>query len=254
MDRDGVFLQDSHFPRLNHLQSHHLSLSLCIYALQVLFHIYFVPTSLALLPFYLIASLIPRLRKDIRWSFLQNLSILYVRRVIRVYCRLRVQPIQPRENGWRESNSILGTMLEFINLSGPGGRVIHPKEALRAAEQAAGNRTDRVWIDPPPLDAFRGILTINTQGPGKGFVHSKTYQGPPLVAPGMAKVRTRCFWFMHRDNLSPPHPSQKKKQDRPVILYFHGGAGVTFGAGDLFMGQTLARNLAHTSGIDVFCE
>ncbi|CAO1613077.1 unnamed protein product [Parajaminaea phylloscopi] len=219
----------------------------------LLFHVYFVPTSVAILPFYLLLSLFPRLRKDARWSFIQNLSVLYVRRVIRIYCRFRVQPIQPRENGWRESNSVIGTALEFANLSGPGGRVVHPKEAIRAAEQAAGGkRSDRVWIDPPPLDAFRGILTINTQGPGKGYVHSKTYQGPPLVEPGMAKLRTRCFWFMHRDGLSPPNPAEKRRRDRPVILYFHGGAGVTFGAGDLFMGQTFARNLAHTTGIDVF--
>ena len=29
---------------------------------------------------------------------------------------------------------------------------------------------------------------------------------------------------------------------------------MTFAAGDIFMGQTLARNLASTTGIDVFCE
>lgn len=129
---------------------------------------------------------------------------------------------------------------------------MHPKEAIQAAEQAAGKRTDRVWIDPPPLEAFRGILTINTAGPGKGFAHCKTYAGPPLVEPGFAKVRTRCFWFMHKDGLRPPHRGEKKKRDRPVFLYFHGGAGVTFGAGDPFMGQCLAVNLAHTTGIDVF--
>lgn len=221
---------------------------------QLLFYAYFVPTSLALLPLSLVRSLIPFLRLDPRFSFLQNLSVMYVRRVIRNYCRFKVQPIQPREHGWRESNTALGTFLAIANMSGPGGRVIHPKETVQAAlHEVGGKRLDRVWIDPPPLDAFRGLLTIQTGKPGTGFAHGKTYKGPPLVDPGFAKVRTRCFWFMHKDNISPPKPSEKRSRDRPVILYFHGGASVTFSAGDLFMGECLARNLAHTSGIDVFC-
>lgn len=178
-----------------------------------------------------------------------------MRRVIRLYCRFQMQPLQPREHGWRESNSALGTFLAMINMSGPGGKVIHPKEALHAAQHIAGaHRSDRVWLDPPPLDAFRGILSIRTGKPGEGIAHGPSYNGPPLVDPGFAKVRTRAFWFMHKDHVSPPHPSDRKIRDRPVILYFHGGAGVTFSAGDLFMGETLAGNLARTSGIDVFCE
>lgn len=180
---------------------------------------------------------------------------MYVKRIIRLYCRFKVQPVQPREHGIRESNTALGTLLSIANLSGPGGRVIHPKETIKAAlHEAGGGRLDRVWIAPPPLEAFRGILTVQTGKPGTGFAHGKTYKGPPLVSPSLAKVRTRCFWFMHRDSLAPPKANEKKSRDRPVILYFHGGASVTFSAGDLFMGECLTRNLAHTSGIDVFCE
>lgn len=80
-------------------------------------------------------------------------------------------------------------MLELVNLFGPGGRVIHRKEALQASEQATDKRSDRVWIHSPPLEAFRDILTVNTEGHGKGYVHRKTYQDPPLVDQGMAKAK-----------------------------------------------------------------
>ncbi|PWN18754.1 alpha/beta-hydrolase [Microstroma glucosiphilum] len=222
---------------------------------MLLFYIYFVPSATLLTPLYILRSLLPLTRLDPRWSFIQNLGVMHVRRVVRLFTRFGVQPIQPRENGWRESSTILGTFLGLLNLSGPGGRVVHPEMALRAAEHAAGQRADRVWIPPPPLDAFRGLLTIRTGKAGEGTAHGPTYNGPPLIDPAFAKVRTRCFWFMHKDGISPPVPSQKgrtRNSDRPVILYFHGGASVTFSAGDLFMGETLAKNLAHTTGIDVF--
>lgn len=224
---------------------------------QLFFYIYFVPSATILTPLYILRSILPLTRLDPRWSFIQNLGVMHVRRVVRLFTRFGVQPVQPREHGWRESSTIIGTMLGLLNLSGPGGRVVHPEMALRAAEHAAGQRADRVWIPPPPLDAFRGLLTIRTGKAGEGTAHGPTYNGPPLVDPGFAKVRTRCFWFMHKDGVSPPTPSQKGKtrtSDRPVFLYFHGGASVTFSAGDLFMGETLAKNLAHTTGIDVFCE
>lgn len=226
---------------------------------MLLFHLYYVPTSLLFLPINIIRSLIPLLRLDPRWSFGQNLAILYVRRVIRMFIRFKMQPIQPRENGWRESSSFIGTLLAISNMSGPGGKVIHPRKMIHAAEKDTDSgRLDRVWIRPPPLNAFRGLLTIRTSERGQKVENGETYRGPALVDPGMAKLRTKCYWFMHRDQLSPPGPggqgSSAPTADRPVILYFHGGAGVTFSAGDLFMGETLAANLAKTSGIDVFCE
>lgn len=40
----------------------------------------------------------------------------------------------------------------------------------------------------------------------------------------------------------------------PLSNLLDGGAGVTFSAGDMFMGQCLARNLARDTKTDVFCE
>ncbi|EPQ31446.1 uncharacterized protein PFL1_00781 [Pseudozyma flocculosa PF-1] len=229
----------------------------------LVFHLYFVPTSLLAIPLIALRCIVPALRPNPRWSFLTALSILNVRRAMRSMIRFGFQPIQPREGGWRDTRGSIAALLNVLNYSGPGGSVTHPKLAADAAKKVARG-VDKVWFDPPPLDALTDVLSVRTQGAGRGLaVQSTHYAGPPLLDPAFAKTRSRAFWFMHRPGVLPPSAQAASKsatttttktppRERPVILYFHGGAGVTFSAADLFMGQCLASNLAKSSGADVF--
>ncbi|PWN97770.1 alpha/beta-hydrolase [Tilletiopsis washingtonensis] len=219
---------------------------------MVIFHIYFLPLTVGVaLPALILKNLLPFMRTHPQWSFLQALSVSVVRWAMHNFIALRLQPIAPREGGWRESPNFLAALLVTLNLSGPGGfaAVRRPQKVVKAAKKQTHGH-DRVWMDAPPLEYFRGLLTIHS-GSSSAMVRSPTYTGPPLVDPSWAKARTRAFWFMRKAGEAPPELDGSKR-DRPVILYFHGGAGVTFAAGDIFMGQTLARNLASTTGIDVF--
>jgi len=169
-----------------------------------------------------------------------------------------MQPIQPREGGLRERPGAIGTILAILNNTGPGGRVAHPLMAAQAAKKighkqdAKHLRNDRIWFDAPPLEYYRGILSLKTSEVAQPVQDCETYNGPAMVDVSWAKSRTRAFWFMPHGEKQHPPAAVKGGQKEPVILYFHGGAAVTFSAGDMFMGITLASNLAKTTGIPVF--
>ncbi|CEH17720.1 hypothetical protein CBOM_04114 [Ceraceosorus bombacis] len=221
---------------------------------MILFHLWFLPSSAILIPLLIAKNALPWLRTHRGWSFRLALGIEATRWAMRNFIFFRLQPIAPRQGGLRERPGLLGALLQSLNASGPGGRVVLPKQLAKTSLQAAkkqNRRRDRIWFDAPQLEYFRGILAIQPGKEGTGAVRTAGYRGPALVEPKWAKAKTRGFWFMRKDGEAPPEVDEKKSE-RPVILYFHGGAGVTFGAGDIFMGMTLAQNLARTSGIDVF--
>jgi acetyl esterase/lipase len=181
------------------------------------------------------------------------------RLAIRFMVLFKMQPIQPREGGIREKPGFVGTSLALLNELGPGGRVAHPLMAAEAVSKKAHKqdtkhtRHDRVWFDPPPLEYYRGILTLKTTETGlEKVTDCDTYKGPAMIDMKWAKVRTRAFWFMPDGTKQHLPEKVKGAQKGPVILYFHGGAGVTFSAADIFMGVTLAGNLARSSKIPVF--
>ncbi len=78
------------------------------------------------------------------------------------------------------------------------------------------------------------------------------YTGPPLLDAKWLKWNVRALWFTHKPRVVPSQLGAKTRPTRPVVCYFHGGAGVTFNAGDLHMGQNLAKTFARTAGIDIF--
>lgn len=188
---------------------------------SLLFHGYFVPTTLILLPFVILRGMIPygpgRYKK---WTMLETVGVILTRRAIRNMCRFRMQPIPPRENGWREGDNVVGSFLSLLNNSGPGGLVaMAPAEVSQVEEYVRHGRRDRDWFDPPPLDAYRGILTIKAQR-GDTVTDSNHYQGPALVEPKWAKTRIRGLWFMSKENFHAPKPGHAGSQSRPVMLYF----------------------------------
>jgi hypothetical protein len=186
----------------------------------VIFHIYFLPLTVGVvLPALILKNLLPFMRTHPQWSFLQALSVSVVRWAMHNFIALRLQPIAPREGGWRESPNFLAALLVTLNLSGPGGfaAVRRPQKVVKAAKKQTHGH-DRVWMDAPPLEYFRGLLTIHS-GSSSAMVRSPTYTGPPLVDPSWAKARTRAFWFMRKAGEAPPELDGSKR-DRPVILYF----------------------------------
>jgi len=193
---------------------------------HLLFHIYFTPSTLALLPLYILRSLIPFLKKHPQWSFTTSMGILLVRHSMRNFIRFGLQPLAPRENGWREAPGIIGAFLALLNFSGPGGYIRHPEKALKAAlKVSGGKRLDRVWIDPAPLEAYRGILSIQASSKKSippTRVKTNDYNGPALIEAAWAKTRIRCFWFMHTAGATPPESTTSPGHAAPsrnVILY-----------------------------------
>ncbi|WFC97625.1 hypothetical protein MYAM1_000343 [Malassezia yamatoensis] len=217
----------------------------------ILFHLYFVPTTIILFPYYILLACLPILGKKYHnWTVVEAVGVFITQRAMRNLIRFRMQPLPPREKGWREMDNALGGLLSLLNLSGPGGLVSSIRPVVsQVAQYTREGRRDSDWFDPPPLDYLKGILTIKV---GNNQVRdSKDYQGPALVEPKWAKTRVKGFWFMHNHTHSPiPGPSGSQK--RSVLLYFHGGAGVTFAAGDIFMGQTLCKSISSQVQVDIF--
>lgn len=217
------------------------------------FHLYFFPTSFIAIPLFLLRSLIPAFRLNRKWSLVSATYIMVVRRVMRNLIRFHVQPIAARKGGLRDRNSLLGAIVSAANLSGPGGSVIHAKEKVKALKlDAQTGRIDKVWVPPASPEYLDGILAVKTSANDRRKIVTDEYEGPPLLDAKWAKWHVRAFWFTHKPHTIPPQPRATTKPDRSVLLYFHGGAGVTFNAGDLHMGQNLAKNLARDAGIDVF--
>ncbi|PWY96885.1 hypothetical protein BCV70DRAFT_144465, partial [Testicularia cyperi] len=219
----------------------------------LLFQLYFFPTSFIAIPLFMLRSLIPAFRLNRNWSFLTSTYILVVRRVMRNLIRFHVQPIVPRKGGFRDRNTLLAAILSAANLSGPGGAVIHAKDDIKALKlDAQTGRVDKVWVPPARPEHLDGILAVKTSPNDRRKITTDYYTGPPLLDAKWAKWHVRAFWFTCKPHQLPPQPSARSKPSRPVILYFHGGAGVTFNAGDLQMGQNLGKNLARVTGVDVF--
>lgn len=205
-----------------------------------------------------IRAAIPFLRPHRRMSFVAALGTLMVRYSIRMMVLTSFQPLPPREHGWREQPGLIGASLATLNMSGPGSRVAHPLLTLKAAtkqahKQSGKRRNDRVWFDAPQLPYYRGILTLkHGKGEPQKVQGCSTYNGPAMVDISWTKSRTRGFWFLPNGEKQHPPAREPGGQKEPVVLYFHGGAGVTFSAGDLFMGEILASNLAKSSKLPVF--
>jgi len=229
---------------------------------SLLFHGYFVPTTLLYLPYVFIRCLLRHgYGRHPNWTIIEAIGVLLTKRTIKLMSFFKMQPIPPRENGWREANNWVGMILSLLNNSGPGGIVaMPPAEISQVKDYVKKGRVDRDWFDPPSIDGFCGILSIKS-GYKSNAYGSSLYQGPALVDPSWAKTRIRGLWFMHDGTLHAPRPSTFGGQERDVMLYFRtwemltiidGGAGVTFSAGDPFMGQTLCRTLSSRLKLDIF--
>ncbi|CAD6891584.1 unnamed protein product [Tilletia controversa] len=222
-------------------------------ARMLAFVTYYVPTTILLLPLWVLRAAVPFLRQHPQWSFARSISVLFSKRSLKNMTRFRMQPVAAREGGLRDRAGFLGTFLEMANFSGPGGFVKPPANSPEAARKASkGERHDVSWFDPPPLETLTGILSVRWGRPGQGHVSSDTYHGAPLVDASWAKTRTRAIWFMANADTYPRQPDSPDAPTRPVCLYFHGGAGVTLSAGDMFVGDSLSKNFSKGVGIDMF--
>ncbi|SJX64334.1 uncharacterized protein SRS1_14982 [Sporisorium reilianum f. sp. reilianum] len=219
----------------------------------LLFQVYFLPTSFVAIPLYMLRCLLPRFRLNRNWSYISAVYIMVVRRVMRNLIRFGVQPIAPRKGGLRDRNTLVATVVACLNLSGPGGSVVLAKENIKALKlNATHGRPDKVWISPAGPEYLDGILAVKTGPNDRRKIVTDAYTGPPLLEAKWLKWSVRALWFTHKPHVVPLQPRAATKPNRPVICYFHGGAGVTFNAGDLHMGQNLAKTFARTAGIDVF--
>ncbi len=219
----------------------------------LIFQLYFLPTSFITIPWYLLKNIIPRFRLNPNWGYASAVYILVVRRVMRNLIRFGVQPIAPRKGGLRDRNTLLATVVGCLNLSGPGGSVVLAKDAVKALKlDAKHGRADKVWIPPASAEYLDGILAVKTGPSDRRQIVTDAYSGPALLEAKWLKWSIRALWFTHKAHIVPPQPRASTKPTRPVICYFHGGAGVTFNAGDLHMGQNLAKTFARNAGIDVF--
>ncbi|KAJ9474252.1 Abhydrolase_3 domain-containing protein [Pseudozyma hubeiensis] len=219
----------------------------------LLFQLYFLPTSFIAIPLYMLRCIVPRFRLNRNWSFISAVYIMVVRRVMRNLIRFGVQPIVPRKGGLRDRNTLIATVASCLNLSGPGGSVVLAKDNIKALKlNATHGRPDKVWIPPAGPEYLDGILAVKAGPNDRRKIVTDAYTGPPLLDAKWLKWSVRALWFTHKPHVVPSQPRSKNKPTRPVICYFHGGAGVTFNAGDLHMGQNLAKTFARNAGIDVF--
>ena len=206
-------------------------------AKALLFYGYFITSLFILFPVFLIRASLPGLGRWKYWKFHQALFVFFTRHAIRSFMLFRFQPLIPRENGLRERGGPLGNLLELLNLSGPGGHV---------SGKGLFARPDIEWFPPPPIEVFQGFFSIRI--PEGTRVESPYYAGPALVDPEWTNVRTRGLWFMHNKGPVPKKGPLGSQKD-PIILFVHGGSGVTFAAGDPFLGHTLTKTLVSTTGI-----
>ncbi|KAK0549288.1 hypothetical protein OC861_004486 [Tilletia horrida] len=217
------------------------------------FHAFYVPTTLLLIPLWLVRALVPFLRQHSRWPVSRSLGVTFSKRSLKNFTRFGIQPVAPREGGLRDQPGLLALFLNMANFSGPGGSVQPPPGSIEAARRAKQNlRHDVVWFDPPPIETLTGILSVRWGRPGQGHVSSDSYHGAPLVDAAWTKARIRALWFMAQPNTYPPQPDSPQPPNKRVLLYFHGGAGVTMSAGDPFMGDALAKHLSRAVDIDLF--
>ena len=216
----------------------------------ILQHTFTSGVAVALAPFVIIKNIFPFLRAHPLWSFKTGTMVELTR--IFIYCMgvIRFCPVPNKENGWRET-SIFAPILQLLTFSSAGGAIIADKKTQQRLKIKA-KRLDRVWFNPPPVDMLRGIISVRVPNKEDQVVRSPRYHGRPLIAPEWAKSRCKAYWYMRSAGVIPPQPSDTEARRRPVLLYIHGGAGVSFQAGDMFMGDCLAKNLARTAGIDVF--
>ena len=213
-------------------------------------HTFTTGVTLAFAPLVIFKNLFPFLRTHPLWSF-QSATMVELTRIL-IYCMtaIRFSPLASKENGWRET-SLFAPGLQLLSFSSLGSSIFADKKIQQRLKIQA-KRLDRVWFNPPPPDMLRGILSVRVPNKETQLVHSPLYHGLPLIAPEWAKARCKGYWYMRSTGLIPPLPSDTEPRTRPVLLYIHGGAGVSFHAGDIFMGDCLAKNLARTAGIDVF--
>jgi len=188
---------------------------------SLVFHAYFVPTTLLYLPFVFIRCLRRNgYGRHPRWTIIEAIGVILTKRTLKLMSFFKMQPIPPRENGWREANNWVGMILSLLNNSGPGGMVaMPPAEISQVGEYVKKGRIDRDWFDPPSPDWFTGILSIKTGNKSMAY-GSSLYQGPALVDPSWAKTRIRGLWFMHDGKLHAPQPGEFGTQQREVMLYF----------------------------------
>lgn len=185
------------------------------------------------LPIAILRAAIPYLRPHRRMTFVSSLAVIMVRLSIRLMILTRFQPLAPREKGWREQPGFIGAMLASLNMSGPGARVAHPLLAVQAAKKVAhsqknNQRNDRVWFDAPPLQYYRGVLSLKVDSTREGgsivaprrVTDSALYEGPAMVDVSWAKSRTRGFWFLPNGSKQHPPKVSSEAQKEPVVLYF----------------------------------
>ncbi len=212
-------------------------------------HAVTTPIILAAAPLIILKNIFPFLRKHPLWSFKSAVFNELIRLCIICMGLIRFAPIPNKENGWRET-SILAPLLQVLSYSSAGSTVMADSKTLTKLKVKA-KRLDRVWFDPPPVEYLQGILSVRVPGKEHRLVSSPLYKGRAILPPHWAKARCRAFWYMRKAGLMPPLPSDPQPRTRPVMLYIHGGAGVSFAAGDIFMGETLVKNMARTAEIDI---
>ncbi|KDN53605.1 alpha/beta-hydrolase [Tilletiaria anomala UBC 951] len=215
----------------------------------ILQHAFTTPVVLTTAPFIILKNIFPFLRRHPLWSFKVGVFTELVRIAIICMGLIRFSPIPNKENGWRET-SRLAPLLQAISFSSAGVSIMADNKTQQRLKIKA-KRLDRVWFNPPPPEMLRGILSVNVPNKVDQVVSSPRYVGRPLIQPYWAKARCRAFWYMRSPGIMPPNPGDNEKRKRPVLLYIHGGAGVSFAAGDMFMGDTLAKNLARTANVDI---
>lgn len=218
-----------------------------------------VPAVVISTPFVVLRNILPFLRKHPAWSFKTAVSTTLVRIVITCMGVIRFCPPPRAEDGWMQGNSAAGSLvtilMEALTWGSFGSSIWADSKNVPHLRHIHGKRLDRVWVSPPPVNWLRGILTVRdpSQPLYQQICSSPLYRGRPMIEPGFAKRKVKCFWYLSTGSRVPPHPHDHiSKRTKPVLLYIHGGAGVSFSAGDAFMGATLAAFLARTADIDVF--